>query len=57
MCGVVTKATYVEILYFRHFAKHCMFMGEGEKLRNKHLKNYFDVSVVVDIECGNTNEE
>jgi len=34
-----------------------MFTGEGEKSRNKHLKNYFDVSVVVDIECGDTNEE
>ncbi len=32
-----------------------MFTSEGEKIRNKHLKNYFDVSVVVDIGCGNTN--
>ena len=57
-CGdycVDTKENLVEILYFRHFAKHFMFTSEGEKIRNKHLKNYFDVSVVVDIGCGNTN--
>ncbi len=57
-CGdycVDTKENLVEILYFRHFAKHFMFTSEGEKIRNKHLKNYFDVSVVVDIGYGNTN--
>ena len=26
-------------------------------MRNKNLKNYFDISVVVDIGCGNTNEK
>ncbi len=52
---VDTKEKLVEVLYFRHFAKHFMFTSEGEKIRNKHLKNYFDVSVVVDIGCGNTN--
>ena len=59
-CGdycVDTKEKLVEVLYFRHFAKHFMFTSEGEKIRNKHLKNYFDVSVVVDIGCGNTNEK
>lgn len=57
-CGdycVDTKEKLVEVLYFRHFAKHFMFTSEGEKIRNKHLKNYFDVLVVVDIGCGNTN--
>ena len=59
-CGdyrVATKEKLVEILYFRHFAKHFMFTAEGKNSRNKHLKNYFDVSVVVDIGCGNTNEK
>lgn len=54
---VATKEKLVEILYFRHFAKHFMFTAEGKNSRNKHLKNYFDVSVVVDIGCGNTNEK
>lgn len=57
-CGdycVDTKEKLVEILYFRHFAKHFVFSPEGKNSRNKHLKNYFDVSVVVDIGCGNTN--
>ncbi len=43
-CGdycVDTKENLVEILYFRHFAKHFMFTSESEKIRNKHLKNYF----------------
>ena len=53
--GVDTKEKLVEVLYFRHFAKHFMFTSESEKIRNKHLKNYFDVSVIVDIVCGNTN--
>ena len=60
VCGdyrVATKEKLVEILYFRHFAKHFMFTAEGKNSRNKHLKNYFDVSVVVDIGCGNTNEK
>lgn len=57
-CGdycVDTKEKLVEILYFRHFAKHFVFSPEGKNSRNKHLKNYFDISVVVDIGCGNTN--
>ena len=28
----------------------------GDKIRNKEIKNYINVSVVVDIECGNTTE-
>ena len=58
-CGdycVDTKEKLVEILYFRHFAKHFVFSPEGKNSRNKHLKNYFDVSVVVDM-GGNTNEK
>lgn len=57
-CGdlcVATKTNYVEILNFRHFFKHIVFTSEGDKIRNKEIKNYINVSVVVDIECGNTN--
>lgn len=53
LCVATTKS-YVEILNFRHFAKHFVFSPEGKNSRDKHLKNYFDVSVVVDIGCGNT---
>ena len=52
---VATKMNYVEILNFRHFFKHIVFTGGGDKIRNKEIKNYINVSVVVDIECGNTN--
>lgn len=56
-CGdlcVATKTNYVAILNFRRFSKHIVFTGEGDKIRNKEIKNYINVSVVVDIECGNT---
>lgn len=56
-CGdgsVDTKKRYVEILNFRHFHKHIVFTNEGEKMRNKEIKDYINVSVVVDIECGDT---
>lgn len=53
---VATKKNYVEILNFRHFHRHMVFINDGEKLRNKEIKNYINVSVVVDIECGNTAE-
>ncbi|MSS37840.1 hypothetical protein FYJ39_15030 [Clostridium sp. WCA-389-WT-23D1] len=56
-CGdycVATKEKLVEILNFRYFFKHIVFTSEGDKIRNKEIKNYINVSVVVDIECGNT---
>ncbi len=46
-----TKTNYVEILNFRHFFKHIVFTSEGDK---SEIKNNINVSVVVDIECGNT---
>ena len=58
-CGdysVDTKKKHVEILNFRHFFKHMVFTGEGKKCRNKVIKDYINVSVVVDIECGDTTE-
>ena len=54
--NVDTKSGYVEILRFRHFVKHVVFTGNGEKCRNKELKKYIDVSVVVDLVCGNTKK-
>jgi len=36
--------------------KHFVFVGEGEKTRNKVLKNHITVSVVTDLGCGNTIE-
>lgn len=56
-CGdysVDTKKRYVEILNFRHFHKHIVFTDEGEKMRNKEIKDYINVAVVVDIEWGDT---
>ena len=58
-CGdycVATTSRYVEILYFKHFYKHIVFTGEGDKFRNKVIKDYINVSVVIDIECGDTRD-
>ncbi|EMJ6201905.1 hypothetical protein ACF13M_000596 [Clostridioides difficile] len=46
----------MEILNFSHFHKHIVFVSDGSKIRNKELKKYFDVSVVIYMECGNTKE-
>ena len=47
---------HVEILDFKHFAPYCVFKGEDGKWRNKEVKNYVDVSVVIEPVCGNTKE-
>lgn len=57
MCGRNTKETYLEILYFRQFYRHCVFGVDEEGNRNKRIEKYFEVSVVVDIGCGNTNRK
>ncbi len=46
MCGVDTKETYLEILCFRQFYKHFVFVEE----------KYFKVSAVVDVGCGDTRK-
>lgn len=46
----------LEILNFRHFHKHIVFSTDGSKIRNKELKRYFNVSVVIYMECGNTKK-
>ncbi|WP_035789448.1 hypothetical protein [Clostridium butyricum] len=51
---VATKKNYIEILNFRHFFNHFVFTNEGDKIRNKQLKKYINVSVVIDMECGDT---
>ena len=53
--SVATKRKLVEILKFRHFAPHVVFDAEGDKYRNKRTRNYITVSVVINLECGNTN--
>ena len=48
------KRNLVEILRFTLFSRHVVFDGEGDKLRNKRIENHITVSVVIDMECGNT---
>lgn len=51
-----TKRNLVEILRFTLFSRHVVFDGEGDKLRNKRIENHITVSVVIDMECGNTKK-
>lgn len=55
--SVDTTPYYIEILNFRYFYKHFVFVGEGEKMRNKVLKKYIRVSVVIDMECVDTKNQ
>ena len=54
MRSVATTKQRVKILYFKHFYKHNVFTGEGDKIRNKEIKDYISVSVVIDMEWGDT---
>ena len=56
MCRADTKETYLEILYFRQFYRHFVFVEDGEGNRNKRMEKYFEVSAVVDVGCGDTKE-
>ena len=49
-----TKDRYLEILRFSHSARHVVFDSEGDKFHNKRIEDYITISVVIDMECGNT---
>lgn len=46
----------MEIIRFTLFSRHVVFDGEGDKFRNKRIEDYITVSVVIDMECGNTKK-
>ena len=37
--------------------KHTVFNSEDDKFRNKEIKNYVVVKVVIDMVCGNTKKQ
>ena len=49
MRGVDTKETYLEVLCFRQFYKHFVFVEDEVGNRNKRIEKYFEVSAVVDV--------
>ena len=49
-----TSQGFVEILCFQHFARHTVFDRADEKEKTKSVKSCVPVSVVVELECGNT---
>lgn len=56
MCGVDTKEIYLEILYFKQFYRHFVFVEDEAGNRNKRIEKYFEVSAVVDVGCGVTKD-
>ena len=58
-CGVYsvdTKGNYVEILHFKLFHDYFEFVEDEHNFKKKVLKKYFNVSVVVNLECGDTKK-
>ena len=53
-CAKQNEWLQTETLRFRHFSRHVVFDAEGDKFRNKRIEDYITVSVVIDMECGNT---
>ena len=45
---------YIEILCFRHFARQMSFSQNDRKTLKKAILDGVNVSVVLDMECGNT---
>ena len=48
------QGKYIEILCFRHFARHMSFSQNDRKALKKAILDGVNVSVVLDMECGNT---
>ena len=46
---MATSDELTEILNFRHFFKHATFGNSDYSSREKHLENYIQVSVAVDL--------
>ncbi len=44
-----TKEGFVEILCFKQFYKHFVFVEDEEGNRKKRVEKYFEVSAVVDV--------
>lgn len=53
---VDTKNKYVEVLHFKLFHDYFAFEEGGQGFKKKVLKKYFNVSVVVNLECGDTRK-
>ncbi len=49
MCGVGTKETYLEILYFMQFYDHFVFTPNVENVLEKELKREILVSVGIEL--------
>ncbi len=46
------SSKYVEILSFKLFEPHVSFSSKGDKIRNKVVIDHYEVSVLIELECG-----
>ena len=51
------RAQYIEVLEFTHFVTMFEFNRDSESDGQKTMIDRIKVSVVLDLDCGNTNEE
>ena len=49
VCSVDKTPYYVEILNFRYFYRHCIFVEKDGFERKKVIKDYINVSVVINL--------
>ena len=56
MHRVTTKGNFVEILRFKLFHDYFAFEEDDHNNKQKVLKKYFNVSVVIDLVSGDTRK-
>ena len=49
-----SRSNILEIIRFKSYNQKIYFVPESENNRNKVIKHYVIVRVVVDLDCGNT---
>lgn len=55
--GNVAKERLIEVLCFKVFYRHFVFVENENGNRKKRIDKYFEVSVVLDMGCGNTKHK
>lgn len=53
----VAKEKLIEVLCFRAFYRHFLFVEDEDGNQNKRIEKYFEISVMVDMCCGNTKHK
>lgn len=57
MCNGATKTKLLEILSFKHFYRHLEFVNNPDGSRQKVMREHINVSIAIEVVCGDTLEE